>query len=70
MAPAAAGGVPGHSMIISHSHNSHTLRPKLVRDPPVYPKEFCGLDGIHAVDYPGMWESKGPELDISMHLAL
>ena len=28
--------VPSSNKIISHQHNSHTLKPKLVSDPPAY----------------------------------
>jgi hypothetical protein len=70
MAPVDANGTPLVNRIISHAANSHTLKPKFVNDPPVYPDEFTGLDGWHAVDFPGMFESKGPELDTALYLAL
>lgn len=62
--------MPSENKIISHGRNSHTLKPKFVSDPPVYGDEFCGLDSIHSVDYPGMFESRGPELDVALYLGI
>lgn len=70
MAPVGADDLPAENAIISHQHNSHTLSPKFVENTPQYPDDFSGLQGIHSVDYPGLFESKGPELDISMQLTL
>lgn len=70
MAPVGADGLPQESAIISHKHNSHTLGPKFVNETPCYPDAFSDLQGIYSVDYPGLFESKGPELDISMQLGL
>ena len=69
MAPEVEGN-PVEKMIVSHSFNSHTLKPKLVSDPPKYGDHFCGLDKFHMVDYPGMFESKGPELDSALYLGI
>ena len=66
----ANNGKPVQEKIISHGWNSHTLKPKFVTDPPIYGDEFCGLDSIHSVDYPGMFESRGPELDIALYLGI
>jgi len=66
----ANNGKPAQEKIISHGWNSHTLKPKFVTDPPIYGDEFCGLDSIHSVDYPGMFESRGPELDIALYLGI
>lgn len=70
LAPVGPDGLPAANDIVSHQHNSHTLKPKLVRDPPEYPEAFCGLDDVYCVDYPGLFESKGAELDISMQVTL
>lgn len=55
--------------IISHSHNSHTLQPKIPFESP-YHKDFSQLDKYHLVDFPGIFEQRGPDLDISIHLSL
>ena len=70
MAPVDKDGNPLYDKIINHSHNSHTLKPKFVTNPPEYADDYCGLDGIYSVDYPGMFESKGPELDAALYLSL
>ena len=70
MAPVGPDGKPIENAIISHQFNSHTLKPKFVSDPPVYGDEYCGLDKFHCVDYPGMFESKGPELDTALYLGI
>lgn len=70
MAPVGEDGKPLYDKIVSHAHNSHTLKPKLVADPPKYGDEYLGLEKYHAVDFPGMFESKGPELDTALYLTL
>ena len=70
MAPIDKDGVPSSNKIISHQHNSHTLKPKLVSDPPAYGEQYSELKGTYSVDYPGLWETKGVELDIAMQLTL
>jgi hypothetical protein len=70
LAPVGDDGLPQANAIISHQHNSHTLSAKFVENTPKYPVEMSGLEGIYSVDYPGLFESKGPELDISMQLTL
>lgn len=70
MAPCDPEGKPLENMIISHGHNSHTLKPKLVSDPPTYGDLYCGLDKYHSIDYPGMFESKGLELDTALYLGI
>jgi len=60
---------PQKSETISHKHNSHTFKPKIPFDPP-YPKAFSGLDQYHLIDFPGIFEQRGAELDISIHLTL
>lgn len=70
MAPVGPDGQPLSSEIMSYGHNSHTLKPKLVSDPPQWDEHFLGLDGWYAVDFPGMFESRGPELDAAIMLAL
>lgn len=63
-------GKPVESDIISNSFNSHTLMPKLVSDPPQYGEHYCGLERFHMVDYPGMFETRGPELDTALYLGI
>lgn len=70
LAPVGPDGLPAAHPIVSHQHNSHTLRPKLVNERAEYPEAFCGLDDVHCVDYPGLFESKGAELDIAMQITL
>lgn len=70
MAPVDDDGMPEVNSIISHKHNSHTLGPKFVPGSPNYPQDYSALQNIYSVDYPGLFESKGPELDISMQLTL
>lgn len=70
LAPMGEDGLPCEDAIISHMHNSHTLSPKFVNKTPQYPDEFSEMQGIYSVDYPGLFESKGLELDISMQLTL
>lgn len=70
MAPVDKDGVtPLENQIVSHSHNSHTLKPKIVGNAK-YPAEYSQLDGTFLIDFPGIFESKGVELDIASHLAL
>ena len=71
MAPISADkkDLPGSSKIISHQHNSHTIKPKIPCEPK-YPYDFYEMNGTHLIDFPGMFESKGAELDIAMHLTL
>ena len=60
---------PDDSQIISHSHNSHTFKPKIVGNG-TYPDSLKELNGTFLVDFPGMFDSKGYDFDIAMHLAL
>ena len=70
MAPVLDGQQPGESNIISHQYNSHTIRPKFASDTTKFPEEFQDLDGLHLVDFPGLFETRGPEIDIAIHLTL
>lgn len=70
MAPYDKDGNPLQADIVSHGHNSHTFRPKLVSDPPQYGDLYCGLDKFHSIDYPGMFESRGLELDTALYLGI
>lgn len=70
MAPVGADGQPVESDLIDHGNNSHTFVPKLVMEEARYIDEFKELDGRHIVDIPGMFESKGSEIDIAMDLTL
>lgn len=70
MAPVGDDGQPLESKIISYGHNSHTIKPKIVSDPPKWGDLYLGLDGWHAVDFPGMFESRGPEIEAAIMLAL
>ena len=71
MAPVGKDELPETNDIMSHSHNSHTLFPKIPGDTD-YPKQYrqAGLQDTYLVDFPGMFESRGPELDVAMSLAL
>lgn len=70
VAPVAEDGItPILSEIMSHERNSHTLRPKIIGDGHYIP-QFSQLEGTLLVDFPGIFESKGLELEISIHLAL
>lgn len=69
MAPVGEDGTPIETAIVSHERNSHTLRPKIVGNGK-YIKEYSQMEGSLLVDFPGIFESKGIELDIAMHLAL
>lgn len=71
MAPksSADSDKPDDSAIISHLHNSHTFKPKIVSNGQ-YKENFKDLNGTYLVDFPGMFDSKGYDLDIAMHLAL
>ena len=57
------------SEIISHARNSHTLIPT-IRHGPEFIKEFSLLNGKYLIDFPGMFDSKGPEIDIAIELLL
>jgi energy-coupling factor transporter ATP-binding protein EcfA2 len=70
LAPVADdGATPLLHEIVSHERNSHTMKPKIVGDGH-YKDEFKELEGTLLIDFPGIFESKGIELEISMHLAL
>lgn len=71
MAPMGANGQPVTSNIMSLGHNSHTLYPKIpfqARYPNYY--EEAGLKDTYLIDFPGMFESRGPELDVAVSLTL
>lgn len=70
MAPVGPDGEPMPEAIMSHAHNSHTIVPKIPQDKPEYPKDYAGFDGTWLVDFPGMFESKGTELDVAIDLTL
>ena len=72
LAPCYSGnGEPVNSSIISHQRNSHTLKPKIVGGPNDFGEEFYELlQGHYLVDFPGIFESRGIELEISIRLAL
>ena len=70
MAPVGDNKQPQEGKIISYGHNSHTLKPKIISDPPKWGDLYNGLDGWHAVDFPGMFESRGPEIEAAIMLAL
>ena len=71
MAPVGANGLPLTNSIMSQGHNSHTLFPK-IPCPAKYPPAFeaAGLKDTYLVDFPGMFESRGPELDIAINVTL
>lgn len=64
------GELPEVNKIISHQNSSHTIRPKFACDSTTYPQEFEGLNGLYMVDFPGLFETRGPEIDIAIHLTL
>ena len=72
MAPIGPNGMPLTSETMSVGHKSHTLYPKIPFDEPRYVPEFekAGLKNTHVVDFPGMFESRGPELEITISLTL
>lgn len=70
MAPEGPDGEPLEEAIMSHKHNSHTIVPKIPQNKPEYPEEFKDFNGTWLVDFPGMFESKGTELDIAIDLTL
>ena len=72
MACVDAQGKPLRNAIMSQSQNSHTLSPKIIGDVASYPKKFveAGLNQMHLIDFPGMFDSKGPELEIAFTLSL
>lgn len=53
---------------MSHQSNSHTLAPSIVHGPEY--TEFESLNGNYLVDFAGMFDSKGPELDTILDLGL
>lgn len=70
IAPVNEEQQPGQSEIISHQYNSHTIRPKFASDSTIFPDEFKELNGLHLIDFPGLFETRGPEIDIAIHLTL
>ena len=69
-AAAEKSSMPALSKIISHQYNSHTIRPKFASDSTIYPEEYSALNGMYMVDFPGLFETRGPEIDIAIHLTL
>ena len=61
--------LPHESDLISHQFNSHTLQPKIVGGPNFHP-DFHHMEGHYLIDFPGIFETRGSELDIAMHLIL
>ena len=55
--------------IISHSHNSHTFRPKIIGNGK-YTDDFKKLNGTYLIDFPGLFDSKGSAIEIAIYLAL
>ena len=54
---------------ISHQRNSHTLVPRLIYGP-YYSQKFEALNGHWLIDFPGMFDSKGGEMQIIIDYAL
>ena len=65
-----ASDMPVQNKIISHQYNSHTIRPKFASQSTIYPDAFSDLNGLYMVDFPGLFETRGPEIDIAIHLTL
>ena len=70
MAPEDEKGEAVESELISHGNNSHTFLPKIVQEEPIYIDQFKELNGTYLVDLPGMFDSKGEEMDVAMDLML
>ena len=68
MAPIGEDGQPQVNKIMSYGHNSHTLKPKIIQEK--WDDMYTGLDGWYAIDFPGMFESRGPEIEAAIQLAL
>jgi hypothetical protein len=71
MAPVGPNGMPISSEIMSVGHNSHTLYPKIpfyCQYPAIY--EQAGLKDTYLLDFPGLFESRGLELDLTVSLTL
>lgn len=70
MAPEDEKGEAIESELISHGNNSHTFLPKIVQEEPTYIDQYKELNGTYLVDLPGMFDSKGEEMDVAMDLML
>ena len=68
MAPIVEEEAQSHK-IISHRRNSHTLAPTLFYGPN-YPERYQSLNGKYLIDFPGMFDTKGTEIDLAIDLAL
>ena len=62
-------GNPIISPIVSHQRNSFTVFPSIFCGPK-YADEYYGLNGSYLIDFPGMFDSKGDEIDIIIDLTL
>jgi len=69
MVPIDDQGNMSENEIISHQGNSHTLAPSIAHGPD-YIDKFSNLKGHYLVDFAGMFDSKGSEIEIAIDLAL
>ena len=60
---------PVKNAIVSHQRNSHTMAPS-IKSGPEFPERFSELNGSYLVDFPGMFDSKGDEIDVAVDLTL
>ena len=70
IAPVDENEEPIQVDLMSHSFNSHTIEPSIVHGPGNYSESFSRLDGMYLVDFPGMFDSRGPAIDIAIDMAL
>ena len=56
------------SGIISHSSNSHTLAPSIAHGPDF--SEFKQLQNHYLIDFAGMFDDRGGEIEIAIDIAL
>ena len=69
MVPVDDQGGKKDSEIISHSTNSHTLSPSIAHGPE-YIDKFSALKDHYLIDFPGMFDSKGSEIEVAIDMAL
>lgn len=62
MVPVDENNTPIASEIVDHGQASHTFTPKIVAGP--------NKDGMYLIDFPGMFDSKGNEIDILIDMTL
>eukprot|EP00351_Strombidinopsis_sp_SopsisLIS2011_P001728 CAMPEP_0116874466 /NCGR_PEP_ID=MMETSP0463-20121206/5921_1 /TAXON_ID=181622 /ORGANISM="Strombidinopsis sp, Strain SopsisLIS2011" /LENGTH=89 /DNA_ID=CAMNT_0004518125 /DNA_START=308 /DNA_END=577 /DNA_ORIENTATION=- len=68
MAPVDNDGKPMNIDFISHYVKSHTFLPSLLAGPKF--DKYPALNGKYLIDFPGFFDSKGPEVSLGIDLAL